>query len=307
MADDVDSVINSDIEHFKRNEGFVEYPFPVEEFALKVFGLDVQYGDFDELFESEQIRTNQIYGCLFPDKHYFFGQDKLILVNENREHFVIGELVVPDEFYKEGSERQTIAHEIGHYADLHHNPSLFVHTQVNDAPTILLHDPANESFANKYARRLLMPETEVKRVKSDNEILGSIDMLSHAALFKRHFGVTQFMVEVRLKELNISFINGVYINKHRRSRGKPYSEGDLMALANLSFPYDMAPNYADCERIAVEYNKLREQDRDGGSLYMAIWRINTGHYDRFEKLLELRMRLNDRVLAERKQPMAQAT
>jgi len=302
-VDDIDAIVNSDIKKFEKKGGIVTYPFPVEEFALKTFGLDVQYGDFNELFTSERIKTSQIYGCLFPDDHYFLGQDKVILVNVNREPFVIGELVIPDEFYKEGSERQTIAHEIGHYADLHHNPTLFAHIKVSDAPTILLHDPVNETFANKYARRLLMPELEVKQFKSKNEILGSIDMLAHATLFKQHFGVTQFMVEIRLKELNISFINGVYINKHRRSRGKPYSEEDLLTLANLAFSYDMEPNYADCERIAIEYNKLRKQDRDGGSLYMAIWRINTGYYDRFESVLELRMRLHARILERQKQPV----
>ena len=83
----------------------------------------------------------------------FFVQDKLILTNENRESFVIGELVVPDEFYKEGAGAQTIAHEIGHYADLHHNLSLYVHTQVSDAPAILLHDPANEKLPNEFIAR----------------------------------------------------------------------------------------------------------------------------------------------------------
>ena len=59
----------------------------------------------------------------------------------------------------------------------------------------------------------------------------------------------------------------------------------------MGFEYNLNPHYGDCERIVLLYNKLREQDRDAGSLYMTIWRINSGYYDKYESIVELRMKL----------------
>lgn len=134
-----------------------------------------------------------------------------------------------------------------------------------------------------------MPKEEVFKLKS--EIQGTIDMLNDSIYFREKFGVTQFMLEVRLTELKIQFINGYYINKVRRTKGKKYEEEDLLELIKLSKKYDMRPNYGDAAQIANIYNKHTNQDRDGASLYMTIWRINQGKYDKFyESVTESRLR-----------------
>lgn len=288
---DIEKILREDLKKFLLNGGKISYPFPVEDYALKVYGLDVQYTNFEEEFKSNVTNPKEIYGALYPDNHYYHDQDKVILININREPFIIGDLIIPKELYWDNSERQIIAHEIGHYCEMKNDPDLFSNKRrYDDAPSILLSNPKKEIFANKYARKLIMPEQEVFTLKSNKEILGPINILSESKYFKDYFGVTQFMLEIRLKELNISFINGFYINRNQKTKGDKYTEEDLLTLVNLAFEYNLNPHYGDCEKIAILYNKLREQDRDAGSLYMVIWRINNGYYDKFESVAELRIK-----------------
>ena len=272
------NILNKNLKKYIEKGGEISYPFPVENFALKVFGLDTQYIDFEEEMIISDFDPKMIYGALYTDERYFKKQNKVILINTNTNDFYIGDFLVPKEYYKEQSERQTIAHEIGHYAEYDYKKNielnLFNETIYDDAPKVFINP---EVWANIYARNLLMPEEEVFKFKS--EIHGTIDMLNDSILFKNKFGVTQFMLEVRLAELKIQFINGYYINKARRSKGERYKENDLLTLIKLAKEYDMKPNYGDAEKLAYLYNKKTNQDRDGGSLYMTVWRINQGKYD----------------------------
>lgn len=292
----IDEVLNKDLEKYRSIVGNHSYPFPVEDFALKVFGLDVQYVDFEEEFKSNITETNEIFGAIYPDKHYFYGQDKVILVNTNRKDFYIGDLKIPKELYLDNSERQTIAHEIGHYSEIKTAPTLFSGRRYDDAPSILLDDSKHEVFANIYARKLIMPEQEVKNLKAHREITGPINLLNEGIYFKEYFGVTEFMLEVRLKELNISFINGFYIKRNQKSKGDKYTEDDLLTLLNLALEYDLSPHYGDCEKIVMMYNKLRNQDRDSGSIYMVINRLNNGVYDKIESVAELRIKYSLQIM-----------
>lgn len=283
-------ILNKNLEKYKKIVGHINYPFPIEDYAYKVFGLDIQYANFDEEFVMEDLDVKMIYGALYPDGKYFYGQEKVILINNNTNDFYIGDFHVPKEYYKSQSERQTIAHEVGHYAEFDYRKkeelNLFNDIEYNKALDIFI-DP--EVFANIYARNLLMPKEEVFKLKS--ELQGTIDMLNDSNYFREKFGVTQFMLEVRLAELKIQFINGYYINKVRRTNGEKYEEEDLLELIQLAKKYDMRPNYGDAAQIANIYNKHTDQDRDGGSLYMTIWRINQGKYDKiYESVAEARLK-----------------
>jgi hypothetical protein len=113
-----------DLARYKELGGTITYPFPIEDSALRVFGLDIQYEDFDSVFESTIYDPKELFGCLFPDGTKFQGIDKLILVNSNRAPFVIAGKEINKVYYSEYAERQTIAHEIGHYTDKYwHNKS----------------------------------------------------------------------------------------------------------------------------------------------------------------------------------------
>lgn len=60
---------------------------------------------------------------------------------------------------------------------------------------------------------------------------------------------------------------------------KQYSETDLLLLIDLESEFHYKPNYGDAEYIAIKYNEITKQNRNSGSLYMAVWRINNGYYD----------------------------
>lgn len=60
---------------------------------------------------------------------------------------------------------------------------------------------------------------------------------------------------------------------------KKYTESDLLLLIDLESEFHRKPNYGDAEHIAIKYNDITKQNRNSGSLYMAVWRINSGYYD----------------------------
>ena len=105
-----------DLDKYVLLGGTIKFPFPIEDFALRVFELDIQYENFDDVFESDLYNPSEIFGCLFPDGYYFQGIDKIILINTNRAPFYLGNQLIPEKYYKDNAERQTIAHEVGHYS-----------------------------------------------------------------------------------------------------------------------------------------------------------------------------------------------
>ena len=285
-----------DVSSFEAAGGRVSYPFPIEEFALLTFGLDIQYEDFDLVFESSHYDPRELFGCLFPDGRHFNGMDRVILVNTNRTPFYLGDSEVPSRFYEDFAERQTIAHEVGHYSDLYtHNRDpqsrLFPEFVRADAPSsILVYPPKYETYANQYARHLLMPADQVIELIVRKNLPATIDLRTSIHIFAEHFGVTQFMVEIRLHELQIHFLNGIYIKKANRFRGKRYTSGDLLVLLDIAKSFDLEPNYYDADNMVRTYNMLTKQTRASGPLYMTFWRVMRGDYDeRFPEVFEKRV------------------
>lgn len=294
-----EDAVKKDLKKYKDMGGEIKFPFPVVDFAMLVFGLDVHYIDFSDIFASKQYDIGDLYGALFGDDRYCpYGFNKIVYINENRNEFKIGEQIVPKEYYIEGANRQTIAHETGHYSDyyLHNNRlqlSFINQMDVHDLESIVIYPDEDEAYANKYARNLLMPKEEVIKFINKKDILGTIDLLAYSSAFIEHFGVTRFMIEIRLNELGYKFLNGYYIKTFTNpTKGKPYSEEDMIALLDIASTFDRRINYYDAELVALTYNKLRLQNRSSGALYMLFDRILKGQYDaKYPKVFEKRMQL----------------
>jgi Zn-dependent peptidase ImmA (M78 family) len=107
------------------------------------------------------------------------GQDPTILLNEqdsaNRKRF-------------------TCAHEIGHFVRREEDPDEYEYIDLRDTFAATGHDP-EEVYANAFAASLLMPEKEVKRLRSQG--YGELDM----ALY---FDVSREAMHNRLKNLHLS-------------------------------------------------------------------------------------------------------
>ena len=282
MKDNYIEIVNKNLKDYKEKGGKISYPFDASKFALINFGLDVQYDALSFGGDNGKAGLIRI-------------KEKTIIINPDRADFKIGEFIVPKELYIKESENQTIAHEIGHYAQYEENRKnygnvLFGEENYKDSyPNILLN---GEIFANKYARNLLMPKNELEKFLKENDIKETIDLLKHdGELIRKYFGVTEFMLEVRLKELKIPFINGYYIPDQLKSGYKKYSEENLLKLMQISIGngFGLTPDYGDSEQIAYLYNKATGENRDSGSLYMTIWRIANGKYDYFKRICEKRI------------------
>ena len=188
-------IVNKNLKDYKDKGGKISYPFDASKFALINFGLDVQYDALSFGGDNGKAGLIKI-------------KEKVIIINPDREDFKIGEFVVPKKLYIKESENQTIAHEIGHYAQYEENRKNYGNTLFGEEnyyrdsySKILLN---GEKFANKYARNLLIPKNELEKFLKENYIKGTIDLLKHdGELIRKYFGVTEFMLEVRLKELKI--------------------------------------------------------------------------------------------------------
>lgn len=288
--------VKADLEVYARKGGQIRFPFPIEDFALRTFGLDVQYEDFGKLFTSDRYDPGELFGCLFPKGRQFQGLDNLILVNSARKPFVLAGKEVPRAYYQEYADRQTIAHEVAHYSDshVHHVESqreLFEPKIHADAATSIIVYPAKEeSFANQYARILLMPEDKVVELIHKNNLSGTIDLRAAIDLLVKEFEVTQYMIEIRLKELGVHFLNGIYIKHRNRYPYQKYSNEDLLTLIDVAKKYSRQHGYYDADSYVKQYNIITHQTRASGALYMALWRIMKGGYDkRFPEVFEKRV------------------
>ena len=293
---DAQTAVKFDLEAYVKIGGKIIYPFPVEDFALRVFGLDIQYEDFANAFSSKDYDVGDLFGCLFPDDCFFHGMDKIILINSERKAFILSGKEIPKEYWAEHADRQTIAHEIGHYSDKYmHNkniqPELFNPLFIGDAPTsIIVYPVGEETFANKYSRSLLMDEYEVRKFITKKGISGTFDMNSIIFELREYFGVTQFMSEIRLHELGIHFYNGIYIKRGNRFPYQVYMEESLLILIDVVKKYAMTHPYYDADNFTKEYNLLTGETRASAALYYAFSRILKGKYDkRFPNVFEKRV------------------
>jgi hypothetical protein len=293
---DAQTAVKFDLETFKNKEGRIVYPFPVEEFALRVFGLDIQYEDFNEIFSLSGYDAGDLFGCLYPDNCHFQGLDKIILINSARKPFILSGKEIPKEYWSDHADRQTIAHEIGHYSDRYiHNRDiqlgLFDPLIIADDPaSIIVYPVGEETFANKYARSLLMNEDEVRKFITKKGISGTFDINTVIYEMRKLFGVTQYMAEIRLHELGIHFYNGIYIKKRNRFPYQDYTENSLLTLINVAKEYDMVHPYYDADNFAKKYNLITGETRASAALYYAFSRILKGKYDkRFPSVFEKRV------------------
>jgi Zn-dependent peptidase ImmA (M78 family) len=293
---DAYTAVKKDMENFVAKGRTVKYPFPVEDFALRTFGLDIQYEDFNAVFTISGYDAGDLFGCLFPDKYFFHGFDNIILINSNRKPFILDGKEIPKKYWVEHADRQTIAHEIGHYSDKYvHNkdsqgelfPSIFI---ADDPVSIIVYPVGAETFANKYSRELFMPDEEVREFINQKGLLGTFDLNAVIHDMRELFGVTQYMVEIRLHELGIHFYNGIYIKKRNRFPYKEYSEESLIALMDIVKKYDMTHPYYDADNFITEYNLKTSETRASGALYYAFVRIINGKYDKkFPRVFEKRV------------------
>jgi len=293
---DVQIAVKSDLKIFMKKGGEIKYPFPIEEFALRVFGLDIQYEDFKDVFSLSGYDVGDLYGCLYPDKCFFQGIDKIILINSERKPFILYGKEIPKEYWIEHADRQTIAHEIGHYSDRYvHNrdmqQELFEPLIIADAPTsIIVYPIGEETFANKYSRSLLMDEETVRKFITNKGISGTFDINTIISEIRCFFGVTQYIVEIRLLELGIHFYNGIYIKKRNRFPYQDYSEGSLLTLIDVVKDYDMVHPYYDADNFTKKYNLITGETWASAALYYAFSRILKGKYDkRFPSVFEKRV------------------
>ena len=293
---DPQTAVKYDLEIFLNKGGKVLYPFPIEDFALRVFGLDIQYEDFNNIFSIVGYDAGDLFGCLYPDNCNFQGMDKIILINSARKPFILSGKEIPKEYWIEHADRQTIAHEIGHYSDRFvHNCDiqlgLFNPLIIADAPTsVIVYPVGEETFANKYSRSLLMEEDVVRIFITSKGISGTFDINSIISEIRNHFGVTQYMVEIRLHELGIHFYNGIYIKKRNRFPYHDYSENSLLTLIDVVKDYDLIHPYYDADNFTKKYNLITGETRASAALYYAFFRILKGKYDkRFPSVFEKRV------------------
>lgn len=276
---EIENIIEKNLKDYKNKGGIIKYPFPVVDFANRNFGLDVQYNI--NLFSQYKNKAGMIN-----------IKKSVININPKREDFKIGNFAVPKDLYIEESENQIIAHEIGHYVK-------YINTDIksffdkgyyiDEYSNIMLN---NEVFANKYARNLLVPKDELKKFLAQNEIIGTIDLIRESAIIRKYFGITEFMLEVRLKELKIPFVNGYYIADQLKKDNLIYSRENLLKLMEISIGngFGLTPDYGDAEKIVYLYNKVTGENRDSGPIYMTLWRIAKGKYDHFAEICERRLK-----------------
>ncbi len=305
-----------DRKKYVENGGVIKYPFPIEDFAIKTFGLDIQYEDFYHVFSKDMYEPSELFGCLFPDNRFFQGIDKVILLNTSRKAFILAGQEVNRAYWEDYAERQTIAHEVGHYSDKYcHNHKehkevsqldLFLPTVIIDAgSSIIVYPVGEETFANKYARCLLMPEDKVREFITKNGVAGTFDLNSLINKLKENFGVTQFMIEIRLYELGIHFYNGVYIKHQNRFPYMVYTESSLLILIDIVKKYALRHPLYDADNFVKEYNLLTNETRASAALFFAFNRILQGKYDKkYPSVFEKRVIELAEFNPDRLQPVA---
>jgi hypothetical protein len=134
-----------------------------------------------------------------------------------------------------------------------------------------------------------MPAEKVVEFILKNHIEGTFDINSWIRELSNKFAVTRYMIEIRFHELNIHFTNGIYIKNFNRYRSKKYTEDDLLVLLDIAKNYSLQHGYYDADNFCQAYNMATRQTRASGPLYMVLWRIFSGYYDKYSKVFEKRV------------------
>ncbi len=88
--------IELDLKKYVEMGGVIKYPFPIEDFAIRVFGLDIQYENFDLIIDNNHYDPGEFFGMLFLNIDPVSGYEKVIYVNTNRKPFKLGDFKVPN-------------------------------------------------------------------------------------------------------------------------------------------------------------------------------------------------------------------
>lgn len=202
--ENIERIALGDFARYKDQKGNFPLSFPLdpEDVFHTLFGLTTEYIDFDQ-HGLAAAEGEELLGCLYPEGQFFHDDDKLILVNCT---------------VSEQMQRFTAFHEGAHYA-LHVWPTknqkeLFGEKKKDLAPSFCRTNQVNgkqydpiEYQANRYAAAMMMPSKEVFRVVDENRV---VDLDIYGERLKKHFGVSQMAMEIRLHELGYRYANGKY-------------------------------------------------------------------------------------------------
>lgn len=175
----------------------VTYPLAPSLIFRELYGVETRFIDFDRE-KIPALDGSLLYGCLYPDGHFYKGQEKLILINVGELHG--RRLTFPERLI-------STAHEGGHYV---------LHCSRKTSPQLLLPLSGNPTFCSKttyrengfdarefqatlFAACLLLPRSELLRsIEFDLKTFQE-----HARSLCRKFGVTRKFLRFRLKQLGM--------------------------------------------------------------------------------------------------------
>lgn len=207
----IEKIAEQDLLRYRNytSEFHLNFPLDVKRIFQSIFGLQTDLVDLtaqgetgNQLPPTNNLATapveasaNRVVGRLYPEKFFFQGKDKVILVNT-------GCVGMTEEFC-----RFAIAHMGGHYA-LHFNQGgayksmeLIKSNFALSGPLVCnLSDQYHplEIQANYYASAILMPRVEIFRLATSQKL---INLYARSSELCQKFGVSQQILELRLQHL----------------------------------------------------------------------------------------------------------
>ncbi|HWP46613.1 MAG TPA: hypothetical protein VNM22_05585 [Candidatus Limnocylindrales bacterium] len=212
----------------------LEFPLNVGDVFQRIFGLQIDFIDLTQEESLKKVSTQNTWGGLYPEKCFFQGKDKVILINT-------GYAGMTEEFC-----RFAIAHAGGHYA-LHYRPEGAFNAgwddllHVSSEPTApllsgpLFCNPLDtyhplEIQASYYAAAILVPRGEIFRLTGGPNLL---NLYHHENELCHKFGVSRQILELRLQHLEAE------LEADRRSNQRFYSLSE--SAKNLGSIEKLAP------------------------------------------------------------------
>jgi len=173
----------------------LEFPLDVKKVFRCVFGLQTHFVDLTHEAPVSEVPAHKVLGGLYPEKFFFQGKDKVILINTGYE-------ALTTEFC-----RFVIAHVAGHYV-LHFGHEEAYKSMELMKPNFALSRPTFcnlldqhrplEIQASHYASAILMPRGEIFRLSTSQKLL---DLYGQTHVLCQRFGVSQQILELRLQQL----------------------------------------------------------------------------------------------------------
>jgi Zn-dependent peptidase ImmA (M78 family) len=185
-----------------KGESYIEFPLDIRSVFHHVFGLQTDFVKLPQRNFISEDEANKIRVGLYPDKFFFQGKDKVIVVNTDCTN-------ITEEFC-----RFAIAHAGGHYALHFHGREIssygvsnsLLHSSESVKPTLSEPIFCNlldryhplEIQANYYASAILVPRGEIFRLVSTQKLL---DLYQQTHVLCQKFGVSERILELRLQQL----------------------------------------------------------------------------------------------------------